>query len=98
MNTISQKSYKDKTVWLRGLYMLIFSFLLGIVKFVAFAVILFQFLSVLFSAETNKQLLTFGRSLSLYQYQIMMYLTYNSEQQPFPMGKWPEASELPKSA
>jgi len=93
MNTNSTKPYKDRSVWLRGLYMLIFIVLLGIVKFVTFAVIFFQFLSVLFTAETNKQLLMFGRSLSRYQYQIMMFLTYNSEQHPFPMGKWPEPSE-----
>ncbi len=95
MNTNNTTPYKDKSVWLRGLYMLIFILLLGIVKFVAFAVIFFQFLSVLFTAETNKQLLMFGRSLSHYQYQIMMFLTYNSEQHPFPLGKWPEPSENP---
>ena len=82
--------YKNRNVWLRGLYMLIFMFLLGLVKFVAFAVILFQFLTVLFTTEINKKLVKFGRSLSIYQYQIMMFLTYNSEEHPFPMGEWPE--------
>jgi len=97
MDTNSTKPYQDKSVWLRGLYMLIFILLLWLVKFVAFAVIFFQFLSVLFTTETNKQLLIFGRSLSQYQYQIMLFLTYNSEQHPFPLGKWPEASELPEN-
>ena len=82
--------YKNRNVWLRGLYMLIFMLLLGLVKFVAFAVILFQFLTVLFTTETNKKLVKFGRSLSIYQYQIMMFLTYNSEEHPFPMDEWPE--------
>lgn len=84
------KPYKNRKVWLRGLYMLIFMFLLGLVKFVAFAVVFFQFLTILFTAETNKKLLKFGQSLSIYQYQIMMFLTYNSEEHPFPMGDWPE--------
>ena len=69
--------------------MLIFMFILGVVKFVAFVVILFQFLTVLFTANINKQLVSFGRSLSIYQYQIMLFLTYNSEKHPFPMGDWP---------
>lgn len=90
MNDETTESYKDRGVWLRGLYMLIFLFFLGVVKFVAFAVILFQFLTVLFTAETNKKLVEFGQSLSTYQYQIMMFLTYNSEEHPFPMGEWPE--------
>jgi hypothetical protein len=89
MNDENIKSYKDRSVWLRGLYMLIFMFFLGVVKVVAFIVIVFQFLTVLFTADTNKKLLRFGQSLSTYQYQIMLFLTYNSEEHPFPMGDWP---------
>ncbi|MCU7939620.1 MAG: DUF4389 domain-containing protein [gamma proteobacterium symbiont of Bathyaustriella thionipta] len=89
-----KEPYKNRDVWLRGLYMLIFMFLLGLVKFVAFAVILFQFLTVLFTTKTNKQLVRFGRSLSIYQYQIMIFLTYNSEEHPFPMSEWPEPLTL----
>lgn len=84
------KPYKDKSVWFRGLYMLIFLFFLGVAKLVAFVVIVFQFLNVLFTTETNQQLLKFGKSLSIYHYQVMMFLTYNSEEQHFPMGDWPE--------
>ncbi len=90
MNAETKQSYKDRGVWLRGLYMLIFMFFLGVVKFVAFVVILFQFLTVLFTADTNKNLVRFGQSLSTYQYQIMLFLTYNTEQHPFPMGEWPK--------
>ncbi len=81
--------YRDRSVWMRGLMMLIFSFCLGVAKFVMFAVVIFQFLSVLFTSSTNPNLLTFGQGLSTYQYQIMRFLTYNSEQQPFPVGAWP---------
>ena len=88
-----EKPYKDKSVWLRGLYILIFLFFLGVAKFVAFVVIVFQFLNVLFTTETNQQLLKFGESLSIYHYQTMMYLTYNTEEQPFPFGEWPEPSK-----
>lgn len=85
------KSYKDKSVWMRGLYMLIFIVLLWVAKFVAFVVITVQFLTVLFTAEANEKLVKFGKSLSLYQYEIMLFLTYNSEVHPYPMGEWPEA-------
>lgn len=94
MNKESVKSYEDRSVWLRGLYMLIFIFLLGIAKFVAFIVIFFQFLTVLFTAKTNEKLVTLGQSLSTYQYQIMMFLTYNNEYHPFPFGEWPEGAPL----
>ena len=95
MNDEKTESYKDRSVWMRGLYMLIFMFFLGVAKFVALVVILVLFLTVLFTAETNKKLVSFGQSLSIYQYQVMMFLTYNSEEHPFPMGEWPEQLKLP---
>jgi hypothetical protein len=90
----SVKSYKDKNVWMRGLYMVIFMILLGVAKFVSFIVILMQFLTVLFTAETNDKLVKFGKSLSLYQYEIMLFLTYNCEVHPYPIGEWPEVTEI----
>jgi hypothetical protein len=89
MNDTSNKPYKNKNVWRRGLMMLIFAFCLGIAKFVMGAVVIFQFLNVLFTGQTNGNLLIFGQQLSRYQYQIMLFLTYNSEAQPFPVGAWP---------
>ena len=55
-------------------------------------VVVLQFLQVLFTGKVNVYLLQFGKSLSVYQYQIMLFLTYNSETQPFPMDNWPENS------
>ena len=89
MNEPNPKPYKDRGVWERGLYMLIFMFFMGVVKVVATVVIVFQFLTVLLAAEPNRRLLRFGKSLSIYQYQIMLFLTYNREEHPFPMGDWP---------
>jgi hypothetical protein len=85
-----EQHYKNRSVWLRGLFMLIFLFFMGVTKFVTVVVVGFQFLVILFTAEKNNNLLKFGKSLSLYEYQVMLYLTYNSEFKPFPMGDWPK--------
>ncbi|ABM04349.1 lipase-like protein [Psychromonas ingrahamii 37] len=85
-----QQHYKNRSVWLRGLFMLIFIFFMGVTKFVTVVVVGFQFLVILFTAEKNNNLLNFGKSLSVYEYQVMLYLTYNSEFKPFPMGDWPK--------
>ncbi|MDX2507544.1 MAG: DUF4389 domain-containing protein [Gammaproteobacteria bacterium] len=90
MNNEIKESFKDRSVWLRGLYMLIFLFLIGIAKFVTVVVVIFQFINVLFTSQSNQKLLEFGKQLSIYQYQILLFLTYNSEEHPFPMGDWPE--------
>lgn len=85
-----EQHYKNRSVWLRGLFMLIFLFFMGVAKFVTIVVVGFQFLVILFTAEKNNNLLKFGKSLSVYEYQVMLYLTYNSEFRPFPMGDWPK--------
>lgn len=90
MNDEKEKSYKDRNVWLRGVFMLLFIFLMGIAKFVTLVVVAMQFLHLLLTGKMNKNLLQFGNSLSVYHYHIMLYLTYNSDVQPFPMSSWPE--------
>lgn len=91
MNTDIENQTNERTIWNRGLYMLIFMFCLWVAKFVTYMVVVFQFFVVLFTGSTNAKLLTFGQNLSSYIYQIMRFLTFNSEEHPYPMGDWPEA-------
>ena len=77
------------TIWQRGIYMLLFGFLLGVAKFVVFTVVVLQFLFVLFTKSPNTQLLTLGCSLGSYIYQIVQFLTFNSENHPYPFSDWP---------
>jgi len=80
---------KNRNVWKRGLFMLLFIFLMGVTKFVTLVVVALQFLMVLFTGKYNDNLLQLGKKLSAYQYQILLFITYNSEFQPFPIGEWP---------
>ena len=90
MNDEIKQKILDTNTWLRGLFMLLFFLIAGVARFVIAVVVLFQFLSVLFSGNTNAQLLTLGQSLSTYIYQITLFLTFNSEQRPFPFSNWPD--------
>ena len=80
----------DNTIWKRALYMLLFAFLLNVAKFVTFMVVVVQFCLVLVSGSPNAQLLVLGQGLSMYTYQIMQFLTFNSEMHPYPLSEWPE--------
>ncbi len=95
MSNLKSKALTEHTIWLRGIYMLIFAFILWLAKFVAVAVVVFQFLSVLFKGRTNPKLIVFGMSLSVYTYQIMLFLTFNSEKHPYPLNDWP-VDKLPE--
>jgi hypothetical protein len=90
MNDEIKQKILDTNTWLRGLFMLLFFLIAGVARFVIAVVVLFQFLSVLFTGNTNAQLLTLGQSLSTYIYQITLFLTFNSEQRPFPFDNWPD--------
>ena len=57
---------------------------------VLFAVVLFQFLLTLFTGQTNQRLLKLGQSLGTYIYQIIAYMSFNSDHQPYPFGAWPK--------
>ncbi|MCK5002465.1 MAG: DUF4389 domain-containing protein [Gammaproteobacteria bacterium] len=93
-----KENLKQQATWLRGLYMLMFSLFYGIAEVVLFAVVFFQFLLILFTGKTNPRLLKLGQTIATYIYQIIQYLTFNSDYQAYPFGAWPkgEPSELKK--
>jgi Domain of unknown function (DUF4389) len=89
---------RDGNAWTRLLFMLLFAALYGVAEIVLTAVVIFQFLVVLFTGGKNARVLSLGASLSAYAYQIFRYLTYNSEQRPFPFADWPTDKALVEQA
>ena len=84
------KNLKSKSIWLRLLFMLIITFMYSVSRIVVGAVIAVQFFWVLFTSETNQKLKEFGKSLATYTNQIILYLTFNTEERPFPFdADWP---------
>jgi hypothetical protein len=79
--------------WLRGLFMLLFVVIYGITEVIITAVVVLQFLFVLFAGSQNQRLQEFGAGLSTFIYRIMRYWTYNSEDKPFPFTPWPGGEE-----
>lgn len=54
---------------------------------------LVQFLFSLFTGKANSALLELGSSLSKFIYQALEFLTYNTEEKPFPFADWPQADK-----
>ena len=90
-----KSNIKSQSTWMRGLYMLLFAFFKGVAEFVLFAVVVFQFLLKLVTGETNDRLQKLGQHLSTYIYQIFQFLSFNSEQHPYPFGAWPKGEPRP---
>ncbi|GAB4347541.1 MAG: hypothetical protein Kow006_07380 [Gammaproteobacteria bacterium] len=74
---------------MRGLYMLLFALFYSLGELVLVAVVLFQFVSRLFTGEVNERLLQFGGQLSRYLYDALRFFTFNSEDKPYPFSPWP---------
>jgi len=81
-----------KDTWLRGGYIIFYAICYSISEFVLFAVVIFQFLSILFTGSPNERLLQLGQSIAVYVYQIIQFITVNSEEKPYPIGDWPAGS------
>ncbi len=87
-----QVSTSATNIWQRLLYIILFFIIYWVAEFVIYAVVIFQFSAVLITGQSNERLLVFGQSLSTYVYQIMRFLTFNSEHCPFPIAAWPKGT------
>ena len=89
-----EKNITARSTWVRLFFMIVFAFLYGLSRVVTAVVVVIQFFHVLLAGSVNDQLKTFGHSLAIYSYEIVDYLTFNTETKPFPLeSTWPE--ELP---
>ncbi len=79
--------------WLRFVFMVLFAIIVSIAGYVMMALVLLQFLLSLITGEANDNLREFGGRLSQYIYQILRFLTYNSQDKPFPFADWPDAEK-----
>ena len=85
-----------KSIWMRFLYMVLFAIFFGVTELVLTVVVIFQFL-VSFTGKTNDNLRIFGHSLAQYLYDVIRFLTYNTDDLPFPFGDWPKPPPTAKT-
>jgi hypothetical protein len=89
-----EEHLKARSTWLRLLFMLVMAVCYAVTRLVVIVVVVLQFLHVLFTGQTNPRLKDLGLSLARYVYQILEYLTFNSEVRPFPFdSEWPASRQ-----
>ena len=88
-----EDNLKSRDTWTRLLFMLICYVLVSLASLVGSVVVVFGFLMVLFTGRVNPELREVGQSLARYVYENIRYLTYNTDERPFPFGSpWPSAT------
>lgn len=96
INKTLETNIKSKATWLRLVFMLVFVALYFVSRIVLLAVVVLQFFWLLFSGEINEHLRALGQSLAAYTYEIVRFLTFNTNVRPFPFDTpWPSSAAIP---
>ncbi len=88
------ENLKKISTWQRIFFMLVFAVVVGLVRILLWAVILLQVASALLTGQPNRNILSFGATLSAYLYHILMFLTFNVDRLPFPFSDWNVTQEI----
>ncbi|MDJ0947800.1 MAG: DUF4389 domain-containing protein [Alphaproteobacteria bacterium] len=87
-----EKTYLVPGTWLRGLFMVLFAIAWSVAEVVLLAVAVFQFGFALFTGEANARLRGFGDQLAQYICEIARFVTYNTDEKPWPFNPWPQVA------
>ena len=80
---------KNIDVWIRGLFILIFGVILHFLFGIIWLLVIFQFITKVFTGNLNQYLSNFSGGLTQFAFQILLYITFQSEERPFPFSPWP---------
>ena len=91
MNDTPDTPIGRRNIWMRGLFMLLMGFAFQVCGTVLCFVTVIQFVMTLLYDTPNARLVALGRGMGRYILQIVSFLTFASEEIPFPFSEWPAA-------
>lgn len=80
--------------WMRLVFMILFSVILYVAGIVMSILVVVQFLFALITGNANPNLRQLGDSLSQFIYAALRFLTYNTDDKPFPFADWPKPDPI----
>jgi len=87
------KNIKEPSIWvnffLKVLYLIFLNFIIPFLGFVT----LLQLLFSLGSKKPNDNLISFSKKISIYVYQIINFITYSSDERPWPFNAFPDKAD-----
>jgi len=89
----SEQSTSIPLSWERIINMLVLAVAYTIAETVLIALIIGQILFRVVSKQPNEPMCRLGKQLSDYLYQTLLYLSFNSEEKPFPFQTWSASRE-----
>ncbi len=92
MDAETKKNLTEQSTWKRIAYMVLFVITLNLAEAVLAVVVLLQIVFKLLTGKPLDGLVELGRDIADYLKEIVNFLTFASEEMPFPVGPWPNAS------
>jgi hypothetical protein len=92
MDDKTKATLTNLDTWKRGFFMIVFCIISGLAKLIVMLVAVFQFITLLFKGQVNETVIPFGQNLSTYLYQITLFLTFKTDEMPFPFLDFPDGT------
>lgn len=80
---------KNIDTWLRGLFILVFAVIFYFLVGLIWLLVIFQFVTKVITGALNSNLEQFSTKMTCYAMQILNYITFQSEDRPFPFSPFP---------
>jgi hypothetical protein len=89
MKEETKENLKNTNTWLRFVFMILFIIFFNFAEMLLMLIVAFQFIVSLIAGSPNERVKPFSRQLSRYIYEVLLFLSYNTEEKPFPFSDWP---------
>jgi len=90
MNASSnQQPDNEYNLWIRAAYMFVCALAFGLTETLVCLLAIINLVYRAFKDENNQNIVDFGCALGRYVQQLTNFMTFNTEQVPFPFDKWP---------
>ncbi len=88
MRDETKANLTSESTWIRLIHMIVLVIAFNIAELVIGAVVIFQFLSKLLTGDGNEHMKVFGAQIGLYLSRIIRFLTFETDDKPFPFASW----------
>ena len=82
------------STWRRIFFMLVLMLIFSFISPLLWIVIFLQIITTLITGGSNLHIHSFSRGLCSYLYHIALYLTFNTEELPFPFAGWQTSDQF----
>ena len=90
MKSETVENVKDENTWVRLAFIILFALALQVTGVILTLTVIVQFLTQLLTGRPNEHVSVFGQDLAGFVSQTIRFLTFASDDMPWPFSPWPD--------